>query len=140
MMQTNILLLLTKRYLIFFLFLFLSAEVRCQKNRAFSKSKKVIYGVASFYNKRMEGETTATGEIFHHNQMIAASNNFELNSWVRITNLRNGKAVIVRINDRMSQSMQPLGRVADMTRLAAKQLGFISRGLARVKVEEITHF
>lgn len=99
--------------------------------------KNEIYGVASFYNKALEGAVTATGEIFHHNQMIAASNQFKLNSLVRITNLTNGKYVIVRINDRMSKTMQALGRVADLTRLAAQQLDFISKGLTKVKVEEV---
>ena len=98
---------------------------------------KVIYGVASFYSKRLEGVRTATGETFHHNQLVAASNSFKLNSWVRITNIRNGKSVIVRINDRMGKAMQILGRVADVTISAAKQLDFINRGLARVKVEEV---
>ena len=98
---------------------------------------KVIYGVASFYSRHLEGVRTATGETFHHNQLIAASNSFKLNSWVRITNIRNGKSVIVRINDRMGKAMQTLGRVADVTIAAAKQLDFINRGLARVKVEEV---
>ncbi len=106
---------------------------------AASKSSKAVFGVASFYNKHMEGEMTATGETFHHSNMTAASNHFALNSWIRITNLKNGKSVVVRINDRMSKSMQALGRVADMTRTAAQQLDIINRGLARVKAEEVTH-
>jgi len=80
---------------------------------------------------------TATGETFHHNQLVAASNSFKLNSWVRITNMRNGKSVVVRINDRMGKAMQMLGRVADITISAARHLDFINRGLARVKVEEV---
>ena len=121
------------------LFFILSKTAPCQKNSAVDKAVKAMYGVASFYNKHMEGEMTATGEIFHHSGMTAASNNFALNTWIRITNLRNGKSVIVRINDRMSKSMQALGRVADMTKTAAGQLDFLNRGLARVKVEEVMH-
>ncbi len=111
-----------------------------QKNKPFYDHTKVVYGVASFYHNQMEGTKTATGEIFHHNQMVAASNHFKLNSWVRITNLKNGKSVIVRINDRMSKTVQRLGQVADVTRRAAKQLDFINKGLIRVKAEEITPF
>src|SRR6476469_9076770 len=81
-----------------------------QRDSAASKHK-VIYGVASYYSKHLEGVKTATGETFHHNQLVAASNNFKLNSWVRITNIRNGKSVVVRINDRMAKAMQQLGRV-----------------------------
>lgn len=127
------------KQLLLVLFLLLAGGVIiCQKKgTSGAKKPKVVYGVASFYNKRMEGTKTATGEVFHHNQLMAASNQFSLNSWVRITNLKNGKWVIVRITDRMSKNMENLGRVADMTRLAAQRLDFINRGLARVKVEEI---
>lgn len=114
--------------------LFLS-NTNAQKDS--SKTGKVIYGVASYYAKSLEGSETTTGEIFHHNKSTAASNKFPLNTWVRVTNLRNGKSVIVRINDRMSKSMERIGRVVDLTRTAAAKLGYISRGLARVKVEEV---
>jgi len=108
----------------------------CQRD-ATAQKNKTVFGVASFYSKRLEGAKTATGEVFHHSELVAASNSFKLNSWVRITNMRNGLSVIVRINDRMGKAMQSLGRVADVTITAARQLGFINRGLARVKVEEV---
>jgi rare lipoprotein A len=117
--------------------LLLHLAVFCQRDTP-AKKVRVLYGVSSFYSKRLEGARTATGETFHHSQMVAASNSFKLNSWVRITNIRNGKSVIVRINDRMGKAMQGLGRVRDVTLTAAKQLDFINRGLARVKVEEVT--
>ncbi len=129
-----------RRIAFLFVALLICNTIFCQKNEAAFKKNKVVFGVASFYNKRMEGTMTATGEIFHHSQMIAASNHFPLNSWVRITNLKNGKSVLVRINDRMNKSMEALGRVADMTRVAAMQLDFMNRGLARVKVEQIKQF
>src|SRR3954471_6572092 len=116
--------------------LLLHLTIFCQRDTT-AKKTKVLYGVASFYSKHLEGVTTATGEIFHHSQLVAASNNFKLNSWVRITNIRNGKSVVVRINDRMGKAMQTIGRVADVTISGAKQLDFINRGLARVKVEEV---
>jgi len=108
-----------------------------QKNSSPDKKAKSLYGTASFYNKQLEGCKTATGEVFHHNAMSAASNLFSLNTWVRITNLQNGKSILVRINDRMSRSMEAIGRVVDLTKTAAKELDFISKGLTKVKVEEI---
>jgi len=117
-------------------FLVLHLSVFCQKDTTVKKAK-ILYGVASFYSKHLEGVKTATGEIFHHSEMVAASNNFKLNSWVRITNIRNGKSVVVRINDRMGKAMEALGRIADVTISAAQQLDFINRGLAHVKVEQV---
>ena len=100
-------------------------------------NQQVLKGIASFYSKNLEGTKTATGEIFHHNQMTAASNNFKLNTWVRVTNLRNDKSVVVRINDRMHKRMAKKGRIIDLTRSAAKKLGFLSRGLTKVTVEPV---
>ena len=101
------------------------------------KTRKVVYGTASFYSKRFEGAITATGDTFHHNLPMAASNNFPLETWVRVTNLKNNKSVIVRIADRMHVDMARDGRVVDLTRTDAAKLDFIKRGLARVKVEEV---
>lgn len=78
------------------------------------KITKTLFGVASFYSRNLEGTKTATGETFHHNNFTGASNNFKLNSWVRVTNLKNGESVIVRINDRMHPKMAKKGRVVDL--------------------------
>lgn len=108
----------------------------CQQGST-AKKYKILYGIASFYSKSLEGSKTATGETFHHDELVAASNHFKLNSWVRITNTLTGKSIIVRINDRMGKTMQALGRVVDVTMTAAKQLGFTSKGLTKVKMEEV---
>ena len=104
------------------------------------KKQKTMVGTCSFYAKSLEGSPTATGETFHHNGMTAASNFFKLNTWIRITNLQNGKSILVRINDRMSKGMAAIGRVADLTRNAAQQLGILAHGLGKVKVEEVAAF
>ena len=104
------------------------------------KKQKPMVGTCSFYAKSLEGAQTATGETFHHSGMSAASNFFKLNTWVRITNLQNGKSIMVRINDRMSKGMAAIGRVADLTRTAAKELGILAHGLGKVKVEEVPAF
>jgi rare lipoprotein A len=98
---------------------------------------KVVKGKASFYSKSLDGTKTATGEIFRNKNMTAASNHIKLNSWVRVTNLSNGKSVIVRINDRMHPKMAKKGRVVDLSRSAAHQLGFIIKGITKVKVEVV---
>ena len=100
---------------------------------------KTVIGIASFYSSNLDGTKTSTGEIFRNSKMTCASNNFKLNTWVRVTNLRNNKVIKVRINDRMHEKMAHKGRVVDLSRSAAKELGFIGRGLTRVKVEEIVN-
>lgn len=96
-----------------------------------------IYGIASFYSKSLDGTKTATGERYRNNVLSAASNDFALNTWVRITNLKNNKSLILRINDRMHPRMQQKGRVVDLSRIAAKKLDFIKSGLVKVKVEPV---
>ncbi len=101
------------------------------------KKKNLTYGIASFYAKYFEGMLTATGEIFHHSNLTAASNSFKLNTWVRVINLLNGKSIIVRINDRMHPRMAAKGRVVDLTVTAARLLNFTKAGTAKVRVEVV---
>jgi rare lipoprotein A len=101
------------------------------------KENGTLTGIASFYSSNLDGTKTATGEIFRNKKMTAASNQFPLNSWVRVTNLKNGRSVIVRINDRMHPRMKAKGRVVDLSRTAAQKLGFLKSGLTRVKVERV---
>lgn len=98
---------------------------------------KKLKGFATIYANRFIGSRTATGEIFKHSNLTAASNNFKINSWVKVTNLRNMKSVIVRINDRMHPRMARMGRVVDLTKAAAQLLGNFD-GIVGVKVEDLT--
>lgn len=97
-----------------------------------------VTGIASFYSSNLDGTKTATGETFRNNKLSAASNNFDLNTWVKITNLKNNKYVILRINDRMHPRMKKRGRVVDLSRAAARRLDFIKSGLTKVKVEVVS--
>jgi rare lipoprotein A len=107
-------------------------------NKTSPKKDKSLFGIASFYSPDLEGTETATGEIFEHDCLTAASNNFKLNTWVKVTNKRNGKSVVVRINDRMHPRMAEKGRVVDLTISAAKRIGLtFLAGLAKVKVEPV---
>lgn len=97
---------------------------------------KTIDGVASFYSKSLEGTETATGEIFRHAKYTGASNNLPLNTWVRVTNIKTGQSVIVRINDRMHPRMAKKGRVIDLTIAAARKIGLTNKiGITKVSLE-----
>ncbi len=101
---------------------------------------KSIMGIASFYSYNLDGTPTATGEIYRNSKLTAASNNFKLNTWVLVTNLKNKKSVIVRINDRMHPRMKRKGRIVDMSGEAAKLLDYKEDGLVKVKVQPVIFF
>lgn len=107
------------------------SQIAAQK-REVKREQKM--GVASFYHDRFEGRKTATGEVFDNEQYTAASNHFKLGSFVKVTNLANGKAVYVKVNDRMGHP----GRLIDLAEVAAKELKFIGRGTAKVKIEAVS--
>jgi rare lipoprotein A (peptidoglycan hydrolase) len=98
-----------------------------------------VIGLASFYSKNLNGTLTSTGERFQNKKYTAASNLYELNTIVRVTNLRNGHSVLVRINDRMAPSMLKKGRVIDLSRVAAKSLKLNGNGIVKVAVDAIGH-
>lgn len=100
-----------------------------------SKPHAPITGKASFYSKKFEGRKTATGERFHHKAFTGASNHFKLNTWVKVTNIKTGASVVVRINDRMHKTMKKKGRVVDLSRAAAAKIGILSKGVVLVRVE-----
>jgi rare lipoprotein A len=93
---------------------------------------KVLYGTSSFYSNKFNGRKTANGEIYSQAKFTCACNVLPLGTWIKVTNMRNGKSVIVRVNDRLHPKMR---RLVDLTRAAAQKLNFISSGLTRVKVE-----
>jgi peptidoglycan lytic transglycosylase len=90
-------------------------------------------GLASWYGGKHHGGPTASGERFNKNAMTAAHRRLPMNTRVRVTNQRNGRSVIVRINDR-----GPYGRaIIDVSEAAARQLGMIEAGVVPVRVEVI---
>jgi len=120
------------------LFLSLKNPNSNDKNADSKKSNNIITGLATYYAQKFEGGLTATGEIFRHSKLTAASNIFALNTWVKVTNILTGKSIIVRINDRMHPSMTKKGRILDLTMTAAKQLHIVNRGIAKVKIETLS--
>jgi rare lipoprotein A len=89
-------------------------------------------GVASWYGRFFQGKTTASGQPYDENAMTCAHRTLPLGSMLRVTNMRNHKSVVVRVNDR---GPLPEDRVIDLSYAAAYNLGFSERGLAPVKVE-----
>ncbi len=92
-------------------------------------------GVASYYGKRFHGRRTANGERFNMNAMTAAHKTLPFGTKVRVTNARNGKSVVVRINDRGPFIR---GRTIDLSRAAARKIGIIQRGHGRVKLDIVS--
>ncbi|MDF2763227.1 MAG: RlpA-like protein precursor [Rhodospirillales bacterium] len=89
-------------------------------------------GIASWYGDEFGGRPTASGEIFDPNEISAAHRTLPLPSIVRVTNLENGRALAIRINDRGPFAH---GRIIDLSRRAAQLLGFHKQGTAKVRVE-----
>ncbi len=91
-------------------------------------------GVASYYASEFNGRPTSNGEIYDMNQMTAAHRTLPFNTKVRVTNVATGKSVNVRINDRGPFKAD---RIIDLSLAAAKELGLIGTGTARVRVEVV---
>ena len=91
-------------------------------------------GPASWYGGGFDGQRTASGETFDMYDLTCAHPKLAFGTWVRVTNLKNGHAVDVRVNDR--GPMVP-GRIIDLSYHAAEELGFNGRGVQRVRVEVV---
>lgn len=89
---------------------------------------------ASWYGPRFHGRFTANGEVYDQNAMTAAHKSMKFGTILRITNPRNNKSVIVRINDRGPYIP---GRQIDLSKAVAKELDVIKHGVKRLKIEEI---
>lgn len=97
-----------------------------------AKTKPYQVGTASWYGDTFQGKPTASGEPYEMYDMTAAHLKLPMGSYVKVTNLRNGKAVIVRVNDR--GPVVP-GRIIDLSYGAAQALQFRHRGLQRVRLD-----
>jgi rare lipoprotein A len=97
-----------------------------------TKSPPYQVGVASWYGEQFQGKETASGEPFNMEDFTAAHPTLPLGTYVKVTNLRNSRSVVVRINDR-----GPVvdGRIIDLSYNAARSLGFKDNGLQRVRLD-----
>lgn len=91
-------------------------------------------GIGSWYGKKFHGKKTASGEVYDMHKMTAAHPILPIPSYARVTNLNNGKQVIVRINDRGPFHS---GRIIDLSYTAALKLGYLKKGAQRVEVERL---
>ncbi|MCK5041733.1 MAG: septal ring lytic transglycosylase RlpA family protein [Sphingomonadales bacterium] len=91
-------------------------------------------GFASWYGPQFHGKDTANGEVFDMNQLTAAHRTLPLPSYVRVTNLSNGRSVVLRVNDRGPFANE---RILDVSRRGAQMLGFEQKGVQRVRVEVV---
>lgn len=116
----------TKRY---------SYREKGKTHTTISKEASRLYsqtGVASYYGGMFHGRKTASGEIFNKNAYTAAHKTLALGSYALVTNLRNGRKVIVKINDRGPFSK---ARIIDLSVAAAREIGMLHSGVAKVRVE-----
>ncbi|HEX4486657.1 MAG TPA: septal ring lytic transglycosylase RlpA family protein [Terriglobales bacterium] len=103
-------------------------------HKKLNRAKPYQIGTASWYGESFQGKPTASGEPYNMYDLTAAHLALPLGTMVRITNLRNGHTVMVRINDR--GPVVP-DRILDVSYSAAKVLGFKSRGVQRVRIDVV---
>ena len=109
-----------------------SAQSKPKIRRLAGKTAAYQVGTASWYGEDFVGKPTASGEDYDMYDMTAAHPTLPLGSYVRVTNLRNGRAVVVKVNDR--GPVVP-GRIIDLSYGAAKALQFENRGLQQVRLD-----
>lgn len=96
------------------------------------KVRELTGGVASYYGAELAGRRTASGERFSPDELTAAHRSLPFGSLLRVTNTRNGRSVVVRVNDRGPFAHR---RVIDLSKAAAREIGMVRTGTAKVKIE-----
>ena len=109
-------------------------SARVQTPAAPARVGSIETGVASWYGVPYHGRRAASGEIYDMEQLTAAHRRLPFETWVEVTNLSNGRSVIVRINDRGPFAR---GRIIDLSQAAARDIGMLGPGTARVQVRVI---
>ncbi len=97
-----------------------------------AQSAKQEKGIASYYADKFVGRQTASGEIYDNNSFTAAHRKLPFGTLLKVTNLENGKIVIVKVNDRGPYAY---GRIIDLSKAAAQEIDMIKNGLAEVMIE-----
>ncbi|EQB62614.1 MAG: hypothetical protein RBG1_1C00001G0193 [candidate division Zixibacteria bacterium RBG-1] len=104
-----------------------SAQVSSQKTKRYQQ-----IGLASYYAHKFHGRATASGEIYDMYKFTAAHPQLPFGTLVKVTNLKNKKSVILKVNDRGPVSKK---RIIDVSYKAAQELGFVREGLVKVRLE-----
>lgn len=92
-------------------------------------------GIASYYHNKFHGRRTANGERYDKTDFTAAHRDYPFGTWVRVTAVKSGHSVIVRINDRGPRSHK---RVIDLSRAAASEIDMLNHGVAQVRLEVLS--
>ena len=92
----------------------------------------ILITFASFYHSKFEGRKTANGEIFSNNKLTAAYNHVPLGTLLKVTNIKNNKSVIIKVNDRCGVSSR-----IDLSKAAFLKIGKIEQGILKVKIKKI---
>ena len=92
-------------------------------------------GIASYYGRRATGRLTSSGERLHHDSLTCAHRTHPFGTWLKVVNPRNGRQVVVKVNDRGPFRR---GRIIDLSWGAAKEIGMIAQGIAAVTVERLS--
>lgn len=95
-------------------------------------SGDVETGLAAVYSDKLQGRKTASGEVYDRNKLTTAHKSLPFGTKVKVTNVKNDKSVVLRVNDR---GPTQAGRVVDISPAAAKALGISTKGMAEVRVE-----
>ncbi len=103
-------------------------------NSGESAPDEFFVGKASYYSNRFEGKKTAFGEVFHNKHFTAAHRTFAHNTLLEVVNLKNGKSVVVRVNDRGPWTKR---HMIDISQAAAGKLGMMSAGIGNVKIRVV---
>jgi len=103
-----------------------------RKHSVHQKRGAITYGTASYYAKKFQDRMMAGGDRYDKNKMTCAHNSLPMGTWIKVTNLRNKRSVVVQVTDRLHSNSK---RLVDLSGIAALKLGYTGRGLARVKVE-----
>ena len=111
-----------------------TADAAHRRKHPSKRQTAATEGTASFYSDQFHGRKTANGETFRKDQLTAAHPSLPFGTWVRVTNLSNGKDVVVRINDR---GPFVKGRIIDLSLTAAKEIGIMQNGVVQVKLEAL---
>ncbi|MGR8933017.1 MAG: septal ring lytic transglycosylase RlpA family protein [Gammaproteobacteria bacterium] len=117
---------------IFLAFFCTFVHAKSTKSNA-STAKKI--GIASYYSDKFHGRRTASGERYNKNGLTAEHASLPFGTVLRVTNLKNNRSVKVRVNDRANRHNK---RLVDLSKRAAKELGIIHAGLARVEIEVLS--
>lgn len=89
-------------------------------------------GMASYYSNRMHGRRMSNGDKYHKDSLTCAHAKFALGTLLKVTNIKNGKSVVVEVTDRCSNHAR---RIIDLSYAAAKKIGLVAQGMATVMVE-----